>query len=264
MFRTIVVPLDHTDRAQAAVPHAAALARQSGARLRLVTIRPSYTDVATVNDHLTEVATRHGVDAELVVDGPSDVAAALIEMTADPDVLLCLATHARRPVTEMVLGSISEQVVRASHRPVLMVGPQCAPPPERYESIVVALDGSALAECILPTVVDWSTHLDLTPWLFQVLSPHVLDDVEDDIVESSYLQRLAADLVDQGAKAEWDTVHDRSAASGIVRFADEQAPGLVAVTTHGLSGLGRMALAGVALRVALHAQTPVLVFRPGP
>jgi nucleotide-binding universal stress UspA family protein len=268
MFRTIVVPLDHTGRAETAVPHAIALARQSGATLRLVTVRPPYADTAAVSTHLADVAERHGIRADLVVDAPGNVAAVVTEMAADPGTLLCLATHARRPVTQLVLGSVSEKVVRASRQPVLLIGPHCAPPPDRYDSMVVALDGSPLAERILPTVANWSTHLDMVPRLFQVLPPHVIDDIDadrdPDVIETGYLQALAADLRDRGAKAEWDNVHDRAVASAIVGFADEQARPLIAITTHGRSGLARVALGSVALRVALHTHSPVLVLRPSP
>jgi nucleotide-binding universal stress UspA family protein len=267
MFRTIVVPLDHTGRAEAAVSHAAALARQSGATLRLVTVRPPYADTVAVSRHLADVADRHGIRADQVVDAPGNVAAVLTDMAGDPATLLCLSTHARRPVTDLVLGSVSEKVVRASHHPILLVGPHCAAPPDRYDSMVVALDGSTLAERILPTVADWSTHLGMILWLVQVLPPRVLGDVDIDadrdpgVSETGYLQGLAADLCSRGAKAEWDNVHDRAVANAIVRFTDERPRPLTAITTHGRSGLGRVALGSVALRVALHAHSPVLVLR---
>jgi hypothetical protein len=63
-------------------------------------------------------------------------------MAADPEALLCLASHARRPVTSLVLGSVSEKVVRASRHAVLVIGPHCSAPPDRYDSMIVALDGS--------------------------------------------------------------------------------------------------------------------------
>lgn len=264
MFRTIVVPLDHSDEAEAAVPHAAALARQSGARLQLMMVRPSYVDAMTIHDRLREIADRHRIDAELVVAGPDDVAATLADVAAEPDTLLCLRTHARGPVAEMVMGSVSEQVVRTSHRPVLMVGPRCEPPPERYTSMVVGLDGSELAEQILPTARAWSTELDVTPWLFQVLSPRVPLEIgdQDDVMETGYVHGIAARLADQGVKAEWDIAHGRDAAAAIVRFVEQHEPALIALTTHGHSGLGRVALGGVAFRVAHRAHCPVLVLRP--
>jgi nucleotide-binding universal stress UspA family protein len=264
MFRTIVVPLDHSDEAEAAVPHGAALARQSGAGLQLMMIRPSYVDTVTIHDRLREIADRHGVDAELVVAGPDDVTATLADVAAEPHTLLCLRTHARGPVAEVVMGSVSEQVVRTSHHPVLMVGPRCEPPPERFASMVVGLDGSTLAEQILPTTGEWATHLDLTPWLFQVLSPRVPLEIgdHDDVMETGYVQGIADRMAEQGVKAEWDIAHDRDAAAAIVRFTEQRELALVALTTHGHTGLGRLALGGVAFQVAHRAHCPVLILRP--
>jgi nucleotide-binding universal stress UspA family protein len=262
MFRTIVVPLDHNDEAEAAVPQGAALARQAGAQLQLLTVSPAYVEEVTVHGRLREIAERQNVDAQLVVLGPDDVAETLSEIASQPQTLLCLRTHARGPVAEMVMGSVSEQVVRMSHQPVLMIGPRCEPPPERYESLVVGLDGSELAEQILPTVGAWATDLGLTPWLFQVLSPRVPLEIGDDVQETGYVHKVANRLADQGVKAEWEIVHDHDAAAAIVRFARAEQPALIGLTTHGRSGLGRVALGGVAFQVAHHATCPVLVLRP--
>jgi nucleotide-binding universal stress UspA family protein len=264
MFRTIVVALDHRDEAEAAVLHGAVLARQTGTRLQLMTVRPSYVDLVTIHGRLAEIADRLGVDAEILVTGPGDVAVELAEVAGRPDTLLCLRTHARRPVAELVMGSVSEEVVRTSRHPVLMIGPRCAPPPERFASMVVALDGSAMAEQILPTVASWATHAGLTPWLFQALPPHVpLEVGGDENLDANYVHNIAARLADQDVKAEWDTAHDRHPAAAIVRSADEHEPALIALTTHGHSGLGRVALGSVAFDVAHRATCPILILRPG-
>jgi nucleotide-binding universal stress UspA family protein len=221
------------------------------------------SEVARTHGWLREVADRHGVDAKGIVCEPGDVAAALAEVAGRPKTLLCLRSHARNPVTELVLGSVSEQVVRTSTQPVLLVGPHCAPPPERYKSIVVGLDGSPLAERILPTVETWSTGLDVTPWLLQVLPGHVpLETEDDDVTEPAYVHDVAGRLTDRYVQPEWETVHHRDPATAIVRFAGDHAPALVALTTHGRSGLGRLALGGVAFRVTHRAHSPVLVLRP--
>jgi nucleotide-binding universal stress UspA family protein len=263
MFRTIVVPLDHSDEADAAVLYGAALARQAGARLNLMTVRPTYVDGVTIHDRLNEIADRYHVDADLTVAGPDDVAATLVEAASLPDTLLCLATHARGPVAEMVMGSVSEQVVRTSCHPVLLVGPHCGPPPDRYLSMVVGLDGSGLAERILPTVTTWASGLGVTPWLFQVLPAHVPLEVGDsDVVDSGYVHQIANQLGEHGVKAEWEIVHGRDPATAITRFAQDRQASLIALTTHGHSGLGRVALGSVAFQVAHDATCPVLVLRP--
>ena len=263
MFRTIVVPLDHSDEAEVAVPHGAALARQAGARLDLLMVRPSYVDAVTMHDRLNEIADRYGVDAELTVAEPGDVTATLVDAASEPDTLLCLATHARGPVAELVMGSVSEQVVRTSRHPVLLVGPRCGPPPERYSSMVVGLDGSRLAARILPTVERWASGLDVTPWLFQMLpGPVPLEVGAGDVVESGYVHGIADRLGERGVKAGWDVVHRRDPATAITRYAEDRQASLIALTTHGHSGLGRVTFGGVALEVAHNAPCPLLVLRP--
>jgi len=169
MYRTIVVPLDLTPRAQRAIPYGAALARQAGASLELLTVQPSHVTGDTTRPILADIARRHGVEARLRVAAAPDPAQAIVDAATDAEVLLCLQSHARGAVTELVLSSVSEQVMRACPYPVLLVGPHCGPAPDRFSAMVVALDGSDLAEHILPTAVRWSTDLDVTPWLFQVL-----------------------------------------------------------------------------------------------
>jgi nucleotide-binding universal stress UspA family protein len=263
MFRTIVVPLDHSDAAEAAVPHAAALARQAGAHVSLLMVRPSYVDGVTIHDRLNEIADRHHLDADLIVVGPDDVTAVLVEAASAPDTLLCLASHARGPLSELVMGSVSEDVVRLAHHPVLLIGPHCGPPAERYPSMLVGLDGSELAERILPTVARWASELDVAPCLLQVLPERVpLEVGESDVVESGYVHTIANQLGERSIKADWDVVHHRDPAEAITRFARDGRSSLIALTTHGRSGLSRVALGSVALRVAHHAPCPVLVLRP--
>lgn len=123
MFRTIVVAVDHSDGAEAAVLHGAVLARQAGARLQLMTVRPSDVDAMTLHGRLDEIADRLDVDADIVVTGPDDVAVALGEVAGRPDTLLCLRTHARRPVAEMVMGSVAFDVAHRASCPVLVLRP---------------------------------------------------------------------------------------------------------------------------------------------
>jgi len=263
MYRTIVVPLDLTPRAQRAIPYGAALARQAGASLELLTVQPSHVTGDTTRPILADIARRHGVEARLRVAAAPDPAQAIVDAATDAEVLLCLQSHARGAVTELVLSSVSEQVMRACPYPVLLVGPHCGPAPDRFSAMVVALDGSDLAEHILPTAVRWSTDLDVTPWLFQVLDvPVPLEMGGDKLVDTSYVHRLADQLADLEVKAQWDAAHDRHPAAAISRFAETQPDSLIALTTHGRSGLSRVTIGSTALDVAHRATVPVLVLRP--
>jgi nucleotide-binding universal stress UspA family protein len=263
MYRNVIVPLEPSGEPDAAIAPAAVLARQFGARLQFLTVVALDDDGLKPRLRLTELAERHNVDASIRVLHADDVTSALLDAADHADTLLCMETRARRPVGELVLGSVSESVVRESRRPVLLVGPHCGPAPERFESIVVGVDGSRLAETILPTVAEWAERLDATPWLFQVLPISTpMDFGLDDVQETAYVHRLAERLVRRGVAADWDVARDRHVAAAIVRFATTCSSPLIALTTHGRSGVSRLALGSVAMAVTRLATVPVLVVRP--
>lgn len=267
MHRTVVIPVargDHATTTATTVDHGVALARQLGAGVRLLTVRPAYVEHATARRELAGIAAGHGIDDVLVVDA-SDPARAIARIGSEAGHLVCMGSHGRRPLAELALGSVSAQVVRTCRRPVVLVGPHCGPAPDAYRSMTVPLDGSKLAETILPVAVRWSRRLDVTPWLFEVLPARVPLEVADahgDVDEASYVHRLAEQLGVEGVPAAWDIVHDRHPAAAIARFAETRGPGLIALSTHGRSGLGQLAMGSVALAVAHRATSPVLVHHP--
>jgi nucleotide-binding universal stress UspA family protein len=263
MLRSVVVPVTWGEIPETAIAHAATVARQAGARLRLVTVAPPSADRDRILHHLDGIRETLDIDADMRVIDAYDPATAIAEVGSEPDTLLCMATHARRPLAELVLGSVSAQVVRRCHRPVLLVGPKCRPAPPAYQSMVVAVDGSGRAETILPTTAEWCVELGLTPWLYQALPGLApFEEGTRDVSDAAYVRRVADWFAAYGCEAGWDTSHDRDPAAGITRFADEHGPGIVALTTHGRSGPSQLVMGGVAMAVAHHATCPILVLHP--
>jgi nucleotide-binding universal stress UspA family protein len=264
MFRTVVIPIADGDGANLAVAHGAALARQAGAAVELLTVRPTYLDPGSVRRHLAEVAAAQGLDdARLRLVDAGDPATAIAGIGSEPGNLLCLATHARRPLAELALGSVSAEVVRTCRRPILLVGPRCGPAPAAYKSLVAALDTSELAETILPVVAEWCRHIDITPWLFEVLPARVpFERGDDEVAEGAYVHHVADQLGLAGVNVGWDTTHERHVARSIAGFAETHGPSIVALSTHGRSGLSQLVMGSVAMAVAHHATSPVLVRHP--
>jgi nucleotide-binding universal stress UspA family protein len=264
MYSTVVVPVDPSAGGEAALPVAATVARQVGSSLELLTVAPPGADQATLHGQLRERAAPFGDIAETRVITSDDVAGAICAEADSSDTLVCMATRARRPITEAVLGSVADRVVRELHRPVLLVGPHCGRPPERFASMVVGLDGSELAEAILPVVTDWSSALGLTPWLFQVLTARMpLEVGGEDVRETAYVHRVASRLERPDVNVEWEVSREHQAAPAIADFAvDRPVLSLIALTTHGRSGLSRVTLGSAAGEVVRRATVPVLVVRP--
>jgi nucleotide-binding universal stress UspA family protein len=264
MFSTVIVPIDPATQSDTAVPFAAVIARQAGAAVELLAVVAPGGDALEAQARLAELAKEHGLDDERTrVVTAEDAGLGILDAAGEAGSLVCMASRARRPVGELVLGSVSERVVRESHDPVLLIGPHCRPTPDRFASMIVGLDGSPLAESILPLVSDWAAHAGVTPWLFQVLdAPLPLEVGGDDVQDSVYVHRTAERLARTGSDVEWDVARDRHPAATIARFATGLPAPLIALTTHGRSGISRMALGGVALDVARRATVPVLVMRP--
>lgn len=97
-----------------------------------------------------------------------------------------MTTHGRGPVSRLLLGSVADRLVREVPIPVLLVRPHEAAPDLASEPvlrhILVALDGSALAEQVLEPVVALGTLMQADYSLLRVYGPLVdthLDPMAD-------------------------------------------------------------------------------------
>ena len=141
------------------------------------------------------------------------------------------------------------------------------------QRILVPLDGSPLAEQILPTVTGFAQSLDAELILFQVPIAHVsgwmtgdwylpvqgvLETAEEDA--QAYLGAVAARLASQGLAVSTATSIG-AVASCIVEYAEANRVDLIAMCTHGRTGLARWTLGSVADRVLRAGRKPILLVR---
>jgi len=141
-----------------------------------------------------------------------------------------------------------------------------------YRLAVVPLDGSPVAEAIIPFVLEIAGPLDLEIALVRVLQPvppqviegsrHVVvEDVEARQLDAQeYLAPLAAELRAKGIRAQTH-VRRGDPTAEIVGCAREIGADLIAMTTHGRSGLGRLVFGSVAEAVLRHSHLPVFLMR---
>jgi nucleotide-binding universal stress UspA family protein len=125
MYKRIMVPLDGSDLAQSALPHALELGRALEATLLLFYVRdPRSGSVEAARRYLAFVRDQQalsGVTIEILV-GEGPVAAAIIEAAEQQRIdLIAMATHGRSGMQRVVYGSVAEQVLRSSSRPILLV-----------------------------------------------------------------------------------------------------------------------------------------------
>jgi nucleotide-binding universal stress UspA family protein len=141
-----------------------------------------------------------------------------------------------------------------------------------YKRALVPLDGSMAAEAIVPFVLEIAGPLDMEVALLRVIvptptvpvdsgGPLVADDVEKPRVDAEeYLAAVAADLRARGVRTTTQ-VRFGPAVAEILAGAREADADLIAMTTNGRRGLGRLLFGSVAEAVLRQAEIPVFLMR---
>lgn len=284
MYRSIVVPLDGTEFGEHALPVALDLARRAGARLQLMhahaTRRPDVHSQAHEQAYLNDLI-RH---LRSIWDGEIDgnlihepVTVALCEYAAAVRAdLIVMSTHARSGLLRLWMGCVADAVVRRAPIPVLLLRPGAQPPnlramPPALGHMLVALDGSALAESILPHALGLGQLAEAEYTLMQAIEPPPIESIgqEEQGFEGLeararlYLSGVAERLRAEGLRARAATVAaEDGLAAAILEYAGAKRVDLIAMATHGRHGLDR-ALAGSVADEVLHgAHLPVLLHCP--
>jgi nucleotide-binding universal stress UspA family protein len=267
--KTIIVPLDGSEFAERALAPAAELADRTGAELTLMTSRMGGV-VVEPEHYLTEAAARVGIpDAEVVVISDRFVVSGLKVVVAESaDSMVCMSTHGHSGLFQAMLGSNAEEAIRLLRVPMLLVGPRVEPSfGPRFDSVVVCTDGTPTSMAIVPEVSDWIRALHLRAWVVQVFDPEArlaLEEAgEQEAIEVGVVHALAESLLSRdGAGVNWDVLHRDDAADAIVDYVRDVRASLIAMSTHGRTGLARVALGSVTAAVVHNAPCPVLVVRP--
>jgi nucleotide-binding universal stress UspA family protein len=295
MYTKIIVPLDGSAMAEAVLPYIEALA----VGFRTVVELISVIDIGAMAAHLGGDRTPR-LDALIAAEEKrtasyleniarrfsgfpierriirGHAAEAILEATnKERNILLAMATHGRSGADRWLLGSVAEKVLRGSTNPLFLVRAAVAKttPQRIIDSIVVPLDGSPLAEEILPTVSSWAQALGLEVALIRAVDfPRHLGEAETfsghDVLRqelhreaTDYLKHKEAALVSEGVRTVSTLTLDGGAAEEIIAYAQTAPNALIAMSTHGRSGVRRWVLGSVTEKVVRHAIDPVLVVR---
>lgn len=299
MAAPILVPLDGSAFGEQALPIAASLARRTGSELHIVrvhvlTVPVAYPE-ATVyfsaeledrlrqseREYLESVASRFPDVPTRTALLEGSIVNALEEYITEHEIrLIVMTTHGRSGFSRAWLGSIAESLIRHVKIPVLLRRPsaeQAEPAPDLFSHILVPLDGSALAESILEPATSIGELTNAHYTLVQVipppdefttvesaiaitLTPESIHQIELDAVE--YLERVAKRLRESGHDVKTTVIVHRQPAVGIVEKATELGADLIALATHGRSGLQRVALGSVADKIVRGTSLPILIWRP--
>jgi nucleotide-binding universal stress UspA family protein len=134
-----------------------------------------------------------------------------------------------------------------------------------YDRILVPLDGSEMAEGIMPHIEAVAAGHQAEVILFQVLpATGTIADVaaEQRYEADEYLGGVEKRLSEKGINVRYSIRHGADAAAEIVDYADVNDIDLIAMSTHGRSGIGRWVFGGVASKVLRGTNKPILLIRP--
>lgn len=295
-LKSIMVPLDGSRFAEAALPLATTIAGRSGARLRLVLVHarasgPGASAAAAAvtvqereREYLNTTSSRLDPGGTLVTDvhllegTPGPVLASDVEKHGDD--LVVMATHGRGAISRAWLGSVADYLVRHLHQPVLLVRPadgKQAYGSTRIEEVLVPLDTSTTSEQVvdpLLSVAGPAVRVTLVHVVEPVLGvsepalpfpmpmdPKLIEELRE--MAQARLDRVADHLRTRGVTVVTRVLTGMGAAAMILEEAARGRYDLISMTTHGEGGLRRVLLGSVADKIIRGAEIPVLVMRPG-
>ena len=299
MYTRMLIPLDGSKTAENVLPYARALARTLNIPVELLGV----IDIAEMAAHIA--AEKAGYFDTMIEDGvrrsleylrgvATTFPAGNVECTvekgraedviiekgeADAAMLITMATHGRSGVDRWLLGSVAEKVLRATANTLLLIkaGDEVKTNGEApVKSIVVPLDGSELAESVLPMVGGLAKKLNLEVVLFRAYNiPYsaygggdgyyaidfneLIGAMRDEARE--YLGKKTVELKKLGVEKVSLVTKEGMSADQIIRFGRETPDNLIAMCSHGRSGVKRWVLGSITETVVRHSGDPVLVIR---
>lgn len=307
MYRNVVILLDGSELAESVLPHVGEVIRGRESCVHLLSVAPLPRGVTPdgVDVHASSgdvPGERSRIQRELVeylrtiarklepvaadvwlavrYGRPADEILAFVgNVNAD---LVAMSTHGRSGISRWDLGSVANRVLRGATCPVLLVraGRDMVTAPLPYQRILVPLDGSELAEQIVPYVRALVSPKHTRVFLVSVLTTGIADRTitlltsyppglqlattafeHAQVLLQSYLRSVAAALREQGAVVQI-AIRRGSPADEILAYAAEVEVDLISMTTHGFSGASRWVHGNVAGRVLQGSSNPVLLIRP--
>ena len=299
MFTKILIPLDGSKTAEKVLPYARFLANSLKLPVELLAVvdivemathisadRARYLDtmiedsVRNSGQYLKGVAgTFPGTNTKCTLEKGKAEQMIIETAAADKGTLVTMATHGRSGINRWLLGSIAEKVLRAATNPLLLVRATDEAKADRVatlKSIVVPLDGSELAESVLATVAELAKTLKLEVVLFRAYSipysayasaegyyavdyEELLKAMREEAVD--YLEKKTEAVKKLGIDKVSCVAKEGFAADEIISLSRKSPDNLIAMCTHGRSGVKRWVLGSVTETVVRHSADPVLVIR---
>jgi len=299
MFKHILVPLDGSKLAEAAIPVAASLAQTLDAPVTLLHIIEQDAPREVHRDHhITQAdeasaylqeAAKRGFPAQVKVDthvhtaAVKNVAGSIVEHATREFRLdlIVMCTHGESGMRELLYGSIAQQVVAHGVTPLLLIKPEAGTPQTfKLDKILVPLDTGPLHDDSLPVTQELAlayksnVHLLTVIPTFGTISGEtaaagsLLPATTSALLEIN-VENAAEDLQEHLDELKQAGVHVSAEvargdpATEIVNIAGKLQVDMITLTTHRKAGTAAFWARSVAPNVARRARVPILLIPLG-
>lgn len=294
MFKHLLVPLDGSRLAEAALPVVVRLSTVLHASVTLIhviernaphTIHGEHhlTNEDEACEYLGKTAERFfppeaRVECHVHREETRNVARSIVEHVSEfsPD-LIVLTTHGEGGLRDLMTGSIAQQVIGRGKTPVLLIRPgEEAEAGIKFETLLVGMDGNPQHEQVLPVAADLAqvtgarlSLLTVVPTMETLsregaatgrLLPGATAAMLEISVESAeqYLDGHVAALAGKGLRVN-RLVRRGMAAQQIADAASQLDADLIVIGTHGKAGMGAFWAGSVAPRIPALTHIPLLL-----
>jgi nucleotide-binding universal stress UspA family protein len=293
MFSHILVPLDGSELAECALPHAIVQARAMGADLTLLHSleRNSSSPVKPVEWHMRKAQASIYLERTAARIKPSipGVKTALLEGSAAESIIeyahgndvdfMVVSTHGASGLTGWNISSVVQKVILRSYTSTLLVRAYRQPafPVTKYEKILLALDCSGRSESTLPlgTVLAGEdgaelilAHVVRTPDMPRRLPPDAEDKklkerfVEKNRAEAGeYLRQLVAQFSSDRVSPSVRLLVGGSITGSLEELIEEEGIDLVIISAHGSRNATDRPYGSVAMNFIVYGTAPLLVMQ---
>ena len=282
MYEKILVPLDGSELAEQAIPYAIMIAKKFQSEVILLTTSEPASrfehPLQSYMEKQTKALKSLKVRAEFVCLHGNAATEILKFAEGNGINLIVISTHGCTGDRCWPMGSIANKVVQRSSIPMLLIRPTQSVEhiEKRLRTMLVALDGSPVAEKIIPYVESLAKKMGSEVILFRAVEPlsmpfgtsypfleeyKVAFAANAEKEAKAYLSEQESKLRDKGLKIISDIVKTKPD-QAILQYAEDHSISLIALTTHGFSGIAKWAYGSVAARVIEGSTKPILLLRP--
>lgn len=268
MYTRILVPVDGSLFAEQLVAPASKVAQATGAELALLRVVESDDEQDFAKNYVEALAAPLGATTLCLRAGKDGVAAAIRdEAKRVGGTLVAICSQARSGVMQALFGSVALQVLRELGEPLVAFCPHPDGPAalSKVAQVVLPLDGSALSESIAPHAAMLAKWLGARLVVVSVVEPQAPLDanvMSGDVQESGYVRSKANELAGRyGVPVTWEVLHGEPK-EAIPRFVRSLGDAMLAMSTHGRSGLRAVMAGSVTAQCLRDSQVPVYIRLP--